>query len=120
MKIKTIPYLFSICKLNEILPDQLSNQFSFLSVTDNEISLVCKTENVPENAIYHEDGWRCYRIEGSLDFSLIGIIADISTILAQNNIPVFTVSTYDTDYFFIKTKFSLKAMNALKNKGYEI
>jgi len=61
-----------------------------------------------------------FRIEGTLDFSLIGILAEITTALAEAKVPVFAISTYNTDYIFIEAKHSFKAKSALKSKGYEI
>lgn len=120
MKIEALPYLFSICKLKNHAPSLLNNDFTFYSSTDREISLLCKTQNVPKDTLEREDGWRGYRIAGNLDFSLVGILADISSALAESNIPIFAVSTFNTDYFFMKNKYSIKAVAALKNKGYEL
>ena len=88
--------------------------------TDGELSLVCPTEEVPENTLAREDGWRGFRIEGVLDFSLIGILAKISGILAEEKIGIFAVSTYNTDYIFTKEAAFSRAMDALKAAGYEV
>lgn len=82
MKINIIEGEFSVCKLDGIESIDLSRQFTFVSVTDEEISLVCRSENVPKTNA-RDDGWRMLRIEGQLDFSLVGILANISKILAQ-------------------------------------
>ena len=55
-----------------------TSDFYFIAKTDEEISLVCKTENTPQKTVAREDGWRGFRIQGILDFSLIGILAKIS------------------------------------------
>lgn len=65
---------------------------------------MCITSEVPENTIQRDDGWKAFRIQGVLDFSLIGILAKIATILADNGISIFAVSTYNTDYILIKKK----------------
>ncbi|MCC8015591.1 MAG: ACT domain-containing protein, partial [Eubacterium sp.] len=99
MKLKVIEGSFSICKVKDVSNIDLNNEFTFVSVTDEEISLVCKTEYIKENAIVtteRDDGWKAFRIEGILDFSLLGIIADISKILAESKIGIFVVSTYNT------------------------
>jgi hypothetical protein len=57
---------------------------------------------VPDNTIDRDDGWKAFRIVGVLDFSLIGILAKISRILATNEIGIFAVSTYNTDYILTK------------------
>ena len=120
MKLKNIPYLFSICKLKDTSKVDLSKEYTFLSVTDEEISLVCKTEDVPDNVTEQEDQYRAYRIDGTLDFSLIGIISDITNVLAECSVPVFTISTFNTDYFLIKNKYCIKAVLALRSRGYDI
>ena len=94
--------------------------FCFTAKTDEEISLVCKTEDVPEKTLVRDDGWKGFRIEGILDFSLIGILSKISSILAENRIGIFAVSTYNTDYIFVKEENFSKAINALKDSGYNV
>ena len=81
--------------------------------TDEEKSLVCLTEDVPDNTIEREDGWKAFRIEGILDFSLIGILSQISALLAENEIGIFAISTYNTDYILVKEKNYLKAKELL-------
>ena len=91
----------------------LDAEFCFTGKTDEEKSLVCLTEDVPENTIEREDGWKAFRIEGILDFSLIGILSQISALLAENEIGIFAISTYNTDYILVKEKNYLKAKELL-------
>ena len=93
MKLETIGCGFTVCKLKDISGVDFSREFCFLGKTDEEISLVCKTEAVPQNTIAREDGWRAFRIAGMLDFSLIGILSRITKVLASNQIVVFAIST---------------------------
>lgn len=120
MELKTLPYRFTVCKLmpGGTLPSDID--FCFTGKTDEEISLVCKTEDVPENTLERDDGWKGFRITGVLDFSLIGILSKISSILAENKIGIFAVSTYNTDYIFVKEENFDKAINALKDSGYDV
>ena len=120
MELKTIPYNFTVCKLMSVgdLPSGID--FCFTAKTDEEISLVCKTEDVPEKTLVRDDGWNGFRIEGVLDFSLIGILSKISAILAENKVGIFAVSTYNTDYIFVKEENFDKAINALKDNGYDV
>lgn len=120
MELKKLPYSFTICKLTDASDINFKSEFCFFSRTDQEISLVCKTVDTPQNIIKREDGWRGFRIEGILDFSLIGILSKISTILAENKIGIFVVSTYNTDYVFVKDNSYEKAMNILSDVGYTI
>ena len=89
----------------------------FIGKTDEEISLVCETNDVPENTIEREDGWRGFRIQGILDFSLIGILSKLSGILADNKIGIFAVSTFNTDYILVKDADFEKSLAVLLNAG---
>lgn len=92
----------------------------YRAMTDEELSLVCRTEDVPEKTVERDDGWRGFRIEGVLDFSLVGILSKLSTILAENGIGIFAVSTYNTDYILVKAENFERAMAVLAAAGYEV
>ncbi len=111
---------FSICKLPDLEEVRQKNQFSFLSITDEEISYVCPTHCVPKVTVSCEDGFRGFRIEGILDFSLIGILAPISVALAEAQIGIFVVSTFNTDYVFVKEENVAKASQILYSKQYRV
>ncbi len=120
MKINVLREVFTVCKIENISQVDFKAEYYFLSKTDEELSLVCTDKNVPDNTLDREDGWRGFRIQGVLDFSLIGILSKISSILAENEISIFAVSTYQTDYIFIKERNFEKALKVLENNGYEI
>lgn len=120
MKLKRLPDCFTVCKVENFAAAQLQADFCFVGRTDEEISLVCKTADAPAATTAREDGWRGFRIEGVLDFSLIGILAKISGILAERGIGIFVVSTFNTDYIFVKDENFDRAMAALSDAGYEI
>ena len=120
MEIKKIHQEFSVCQVEDYSLVNLDSEYIFIGKTDEEKSLVCITSEVPSNVIQRDDGWKALRIEGVLDFSLIGILSKIATILADNNIPIFAVSTYNTDYLLIKEEKHEMALKALKNAGYKI
>lgn len=119
MKIKIMEHQFSVCKVRDYTKVDFTEEFIFTGRTDDENSLVCRTKDVPVNTIEREDGWRAFRIEGILDFSLIGILAEISSLLAENKIGIFAVSTYNTDYIFTKEESFQKAVEVLKESGFE-
>ena len=75
---------------------------------------------MPTNVTHREDGWKGFRIQGVLDFSLIGILAKISTVLAENRIGIFVVSTFNTDYVMVKESDFERAMMALAQEGYTV
>lgn len=120
MKLKIIPENFSVCQMADYSKVNIEGNYCFMAKTDEEYSLVCPTGAVPENVLKREDGWRAFRIEGVLDFSLIGILSDISTRLADNRIGIFAVSTYNTDYIFTKEENFQRALDVLAKAGYEI
>lgn len=111
---------FTVCKLPLDSPVGVSEGFFFVGRTDEELSLVCETQFVPKNALVRDDGWRGFRVQGTLDFSLIGILAEISGLLAREGISIFAVSTYNTDYVLTKTETFEKAIAALSRVGYGI
>lgn len=117
MKIKALPQQFSVCKVKDFTQVNWDDEYCFIGKTDEENSLVCSTEFAPSNCIAREDGWRAFRIEGELDFSLIGILSRISTILANHQIGIFAISTYNTDYILTKQENFEKALQALKEEG---
>lgn len=120
MNIEIIGGKFAVCKVSDFSLVDLSEPFVFVSKTDKENSLVCPIEKIPANAVDVEKPWRAFRIAGTLDFSLIGILSAVSSVLAGNKIGIFAVSTYDTDYIFTKEENFDSAINALKNAGYNI
>lgn len=120
MEIKRLEYDFSVCKVADYSKVNLESTYCFTGKTDEEKSLVCLTEEVPDNVVECDGGWKAFRIQGMLDFSLIGILSKISTLLAENRIGIFAISTYNTDYVLTKRENFEKAIHVLKNAGYTI
>ncbi|WP_099203973.1 ACT domain-containing protein [Scatolibacter rhodanostii] len=121
MVIKKIDCNFSVCQLKDISAVDMNNsEFFFLGKTDEELSLVCSTASVPTSVIKREDGWKAFRIEGTLDFSLIGILSKIASLLADNNISIFAISTFNTDYVLTRTDNYARALDLLERAGYQI
>ncbi len=120
MTIQALPDAFSVCKVADYSLVDRETMFCFTGRTDAERSLVCRTQDMPDNATAREDGWRAMRITGTLDFSLIGVLAGISAVLAENGIGIFVLSTYDTDYILTKQKTYARALQLLAQAGYQI
>lgn len=120
MELKALDCRLTVCKVKDISDVDLSADIFFIGKTDEELSLVCRTEDTPESTSERDDGWRGFRIQGVLDFSLIGILSKISTILADNKIGIFAVSTYNTDYILVKEENFDRALKVLANEGYTI
>lgn len=120
MVLKKIEEELTVSKVKDYSQVNLNAPFCFTGKTDEENSLVCRTQDVPPNTTERDDGWKAFRIEGVLDFSLIGILSKITGILAENKIGIFALSTYNTDYVLTKTENFEKAMDVLEKAGYEI
>ena len=117
MEIKKIDHNFSVCQVEDYSLVNLNSEYSFIGKTDEEKSLVCIADEVPANVIQRDDGWKAFRIQGVLDFSLIGILAKIAAALADNGISIFAVSTYNTYYVLMKKENYQKALDVLKALG---
>lgn len=118
--IEVLGMKLSVCKVEDYSQTDISKPFCFTGATDEELSLVCPTDLVPDNTTHRDDGWRAFRIVGTLDFSLIGILAGISEVLASNEIGIFAISTYNTDYILTREENFAKALSVLKSSGYTI
>lgn len=111
---------YAICQLSSVPDLYKIHGFSTVSVTGKEISLVCEQKSIPETAAKVSDNWVMFEVMGKLDFSVVGLIAEISTALARNNVPIYAVSTFDTDYFLVKAVHMEKAIDALVTTGYPV
>ena len=120
MELKKLPYDLTVCKVASLADVDLDSKFFFLGKTDEEMSLVCRTEDTPTDTVERDDGWKGFRIEGVLEFSMIGILSKLSGILAENEIGLFAVSTYNTDYILVKEANFAKALEVLAAEGYTI
>lgn len=118
---EAIDYL-AICRLDAKaeIPDW-AKQGSFYSLTrtNDEMSIVCSQAHVPAE-VTCEKGWRCLKVEGPLDFALIGILASIAAPLAEAGISIFALGTYDTDYILVKEERYEEAISVLSVQGHKI
>ena len=120
MELKRIEYNLTVCKVRDISKIDMTAEFYFVGKTDEELSLVCRTEDTPAETIERDDGWKGFRIQGILDFSLIGILSKLSGILADHKIGIFAVSTYNTDYVLVKEENYDRALRILASEGFTI
>ncbi|RPH56121.1 MAG: ACT domain-containing protein [Chloroflexi bacterium] len=93
----------------------------FYSITRNadELSIVIP-QGLEIKSDNSEPGWACLRVAGTLDFSLVGILAGISSALAQAGISIFAISTFDTDFILVKESSLERACEALGAAGYAV
>lgn len=110
----------AVCRMESDAPVPawaLTGSIWSITRTHDELSLVCGQERVPAG-IQSEPGWRALKVEGPLDFALIGILAGLASTLAQSAISLFAISTYDTDYILIKADRVEQAIQSLQSAGY--
>lgn len=117
LSLVTLPHLFSVCKLPDASEIDWAAPYTFVAQTDEELSLVCPTANVPANVLQQEDDWQALRVQGPLNFTLTGVLAQISGALAGAGIPLFAVSTFDTDYVLVRRLHLERAKQALLTAG---
>lgn len=123
LKLKEIAGDFSIVRLNpdDSLPSWVMKSTFFSVVkTSDELSCVCESVYVPDQEIKKNEGWKCLRVDGVLDFSLTGILASLTEPLAKEKISVFAISTFDTDYLLIKKENFHRGKEVLKNAGFQV
>ncbi|MGG7212376.1 ACT domain-containing protein [Clostridium nigeriense] len=122
LTLKILKDRYSVCRLNkndEIPKWIFQEEFFSITRTDDELSIVCLQDKIKED-IKCEKDWKILKIEGPLDFSLLGILSRISTLMANNDISIFAISTYDTDYILIKEESIKRAIEVLENNNYNI
>jgi hypothetical protein len=122
LNLSVLQEAFALCRLKNDaqIPDwALFGSFSSITRTAGELSIVCRQSNVPEG-IRCEKGWRCLQVEGPLGFPLTGILTSLLTPLAQARIPVFVISTYDTDYVMIQERNLEGAVLLLSQAGHRV
>lgn len=102
------------------IPDwAVQGEFISISRTGDELSIVCPAANLPPD-IRGPKCWMCLKLEGPFPFSVTGILLSFIQPLSDNAIPIFAVSTYDTDYVLIQEEFSEKALSILQQAGHEL
>lgn len=113
---------YGICRLSPkaSFPDWAEGEgLMAMTRSAEELSLLCPAERIPEG-VPSERGWRGLKVAGPLDFGMVGILAAISSVLAQAGISIFAISTYDTDYIFVKESDLAPAVTALSRSGHRI
>lgn len=113
---------FAICKLpaNAPIPEwALKGVFTSITRTADELSVVCLADNLPPN-VNSQSHWICLKLEGPFAFSQVGILASFIDPLAANGVPIFAISTYDTDYVLIQEEYWATAHAALQQAGHQL
>jgi hypothetical protein len=117
-----LPERLAICQRSpdESIPEFTArSRFFSITHTGEEISLVLPEEMVP-SAWNAEKGWRCFKVLGSLNFEITGILASLTSCLADEGISTIAISTYNTDYLLVRERDLEKARMRLEARGYEV
>ena len=122
MQLYALDDLYAVVRLepDAPLPDwALRGSFSSITRSDSELSIVCREDDVPNDASA-ERGWCAFEVAGPLDFSLTGVVASLVTPLAEEEIPLFVVSTFETDYLLVREHDLHRSVAALTNAGHSV
>lgn len=122
LRIRLLQGTYAVCQIKDtenILNCFDEKDFFSITKTEDEISVVMLQDKISSDVKVEKD-WRILKVEDTLDFSLIGILAKISGILAKNSISIFVISTFNTDYILVKEEKVEKAILVLSKEGYEI
>jgi len=122
LSLKILPDRMAVCRFEPtaLLPESIAEAgFYSLTRTAAELSLVCPEDHFTPGTT-SETGWRCFKVQGLLDFSEIGVIFSLTQPLAKNGVSVFVISTFETDYFMVKEKDLAKAIEALTAEGHQV
>ncbi|NVJ59670.1 MAG: ACT domain-containing protein [Gammaproteobacteria bacterium] len=115
---------YSVAKLTQVIELSAKTQhFVSLTSTPDEISLVAPTSYVEQYSDYvtdEEQNWQVLKIDQTLDFNLVGILAKISTALAEKKISIFALSTFNTDYILVKIKDIEQSIQTLRDLGCRV
>ena len=120
-ELKLTPGIFAVCRLapEQDVPGWAVGEIVSVTRTPEELSIVCSQDAVPDH-ISRESDWRCLRVVGPLEFSMVGVIASLTGTLATANISVFVVSTFDADLVLVKETDLDAAIAALKAAGHDV
>ncbi|KPL88418.1 ACT domain-containing protein [Ardenticatena maritima] len=122
LTLSLLPHVLGVCRLDaESAIPAWATQDAFFSITRtaDELSIVCPAALIPAG-VTAETGWRCLKVHGPLDFSLVGVLRSIAEPLAQAGISIFAISTYDTDYVLVQADALPRAIEALRRAGHRV
>ena len=117
LELRLLPAVFAVCRLDPVAP--VPDGFWSVTRTDDELSVICVEDAVPEGAVVQR-GWRALQVVGPLDFALTGVAAALTAPLAEAQVSVLPIATYDTDYLFVRDETLSRAVAALEDAGHRV
>ncbi|MGA7590788.1 MAG: ACT domain-containing protein [Candidatus Sulfotelmatobacter sp.] len=121
LKFRELPGLYVIVRLNPdaSIPDWATKaDFTSITRTADELSIVCPLDNIPKD-LARGPLWICLKLEGPFPFSQTGVLLSFIAPLSNNCVPIFAISTYDTDYVLVQEEFAASTLRALGSAGHE-
>jgi uncharacterized protein len=122
LKFRWIPAAFAIVRLAPDSPIPawaLRGEFTSITRTADELSIVCPADALPADVLSPQR-WICLKLEGPFPFSMTGVLLSFIEPLSKKGIPIFVISTYDTDYVLIQEEWAHSAITELQNAGHEL
>lgn len=122
LKFRWLPGIYAIVRLapNATVPDWATRgEFTSITRTAEELSIVCAADNLPSE-VHSSHHWICLKLEGPFPFELTGVLLSFIEPLSRNDIPIFAISTYDTDYVLIQEDHMGNVMDILREAGHEL
>ena len=119
MKLKLLDDTFAIHRFGPFakIPEEVFRETVFnITKTEEELSIVCRT-SLNLNSEYSNHGWSCFKASGPMQLDATGFLAKLSRVMADAQISIFAMSTYDTDYILVKADKTAEAVAALKDAG---
>lgn len=121
LKFRRLPVAYAIVRLapDAPVPDWAKRgDFTSITRTADELSIVCPAENLPSD-VHSPHHWICLKLEGPFPLSQTGVLLSFIEPLSKNDVPIFSVSTYDTDHVLILEEFE-RALDILREAGHEL
>lgn len=118
MQLKLWEENYSLCQVSEMDEALLAEETVFMTKTAKKTAVVCRSAAVPKDCLWQEDGWRMFALSGQLVYTLMGILGKIATILGNNGIGVYVLSSPDNIYFLVRDDQLALAQEVLEEKGY--
>jgi len=122
LKFRQLPGLYTIVRLalDSPVPEWATKgAFTSITRTANELSIVCAANTIPKD-VDSGQHWICLKLEGPFAFSQIGILLSFIEPLSDNGVPIFAISTYDTDYVLVQQEHMDRALDLLREAGHEL
>jgi uncharacterized protein len=122
LRLSVLDDRLAVCRLDpgaEIPAWATAAPFFSVTRTSDELSVICPEARVPAGAAC-ERGWRALRFEGPFEFGLVGVLSSVAEPLAQSEVSILAIATYDTDYVLVQESQLDVAVRTLRERGHEV